>query len=75
MFAEQSELEQYTKHVITKHGLQNYTDTNTQVERLEWDDHARRWNVFTNTSRHYRTRFVINASGPLSTPVIPNVMG
>lgn len=75
MFAEQKELEQYTKHVITKHGLQNYTDTNTQVERLEWDDHAKRWTIFTNTSRHYRTRFVINASGPLSTPVIPNVDG
>ena len=75
MFAGQHELEEYTKHVIEKHGLQAHTDTNTQVESLEWDESARRWNVTTNTARQYTARFVINASGPLSTPVIPKIDG
>ena len=74
MFAEQHELEQYTQHVIAKHGLSQHTDTQTTVERLAWDETNCEWQIFTNTGA-YCARFVINASGPLSTPVIPRIAG
>lgn len=74
MFAEQAELEEYTNHVIDKHGLRDKTLLNTNVEGMRWDESAQQWQVSTNRGV-FRARFIINASGPLSTPVIPNFPG
>ncbi|MDI9901484.1 NAD(P)/FAD-dependent oxidoreductase [Rhodococcus sp. IEGM 1409] len=72
MFAEQDELERYTEHVIESNGLAALTHLDTNVTKVEWcGDH---W--FISTSRgDYLARFVINASGPLSSPVIPAYPG
>lgn len=75
MFAEQDELEAYTKHVIEKHGLDAITDLETNVERITWDAVERRWHIATSGAQDYRARFVVNASGPLSTPVVPPFEG
>lgn len=74
MFAERDELEEYTKYIIKKYDLERRTKTNTNVEKLEWLDDEQKWKIYTSNGV-YLTQFIINASGPLSTPVIPNFKG
>ncbi|HET8871903.1 MAG TPA: NAD(P)/FAD-dependent oxidoreductase [Aquabacterium sp.] len=75
MFAEQHELVEYTNHVLAKHGLREKTQLNANVNRVEWDEAQQLWQVFTDRGETYQAQFLINASGPLSTPVIPNFKG
>ncbi len=73
MFAEQEELEEYTEHVISKHGLRAKTVTGANVVEVAWDTDA--WEVRTESAGTFRAQFLINASGPLSTPVVPPFPG
>jgi cation diffusion facilitator CzcD-associated flavoprotein CzcO len=73
MFATQAELAQYTRHVIDKHGLVEKTVLGANVTQIRWDGVA--WQIDTASSGTYRAQFVINATGPLSTPVVPNFPG
>ncbi len=75
MYAEQHELNSYTNFIIKKHHLREKTVTNTNVNRIQWDDSSQRWNIHVDDGEAYNARFVINASGPLSTPVIPDFKG
>lgn len=78
MFAEQAELEEYTRHVMDKHELGELTITGANVVEASWQhdpqvgDH---WEVRTENKGTFRGQFLINASGPLSTPVIPPFQG
>lgn len=73
MFAEQDELREYTEHVIAKHGLGEKTVLRADVQEVEWrGDH---WEVRTSEAGTFRGRFLVNASGPLSTPVVPPFPG
>lgn len=74
MFAAQAELHQYTEHVIERFGLRERVELQTNVERIEWDDAEKRWSLHTSKGIFY-AQFVINASGPLSQPVIPPFPG
>lgn len=75
LFAPQAELAQYTDHLIEKHGLREKTVLNANVCRATWDDERQVWGVETDTAGSFRARFVINASGPLSNPMIPTFPG
>lgn len=75
MFAEQHELVEYTNHVLAKHGLREKTQLNANVNRVEWDEAQQLWQIFTDRGETYQAQFLINASGPLSTPVIPHFKG
>ncbi|MEO5570130.1 MAG: NAD(P)/FAD-dependent oxidoreductase [Bacteroidia bacterium] len=74
MFVEQSELEQYTHFVINKYKLREKIFLNTNVESVKWIEIDKVWEITTNHSQYY-AKFIINASGPLSTPVIPDFKG
>lgn len=75
MFAEQDELRAYTRHIIDKHGLREKTALNSTVTEIAWDESVQRWRIDVEGQESYSARFVINASGPLSTPVIPEFKG
>lgn len=75
MFAEQHELVEYTNHVLAKHGLREKTRLNANVTKVQWDEAAQLWQVQLEDGEVLRAKFVVNASGPLSTPVIPNFKG
>ncbi len=75
MFATQDELETYTRHIIDKHGLREKTELDADVERMRWSDELGRWQVSTRDGRTFTAQFVVNASGPLSTPVVPEFAG
>lgn len=74
MFAGQAELETYTRHLLAKYDLASRTELNTDVEGLTWNDADSLWEVATSRGA-FRGRFVVNASGPLSNPVIPAFPG
>ena len=75
MFAEQDELREYTNYVIDKHDLRNKTATQSNVTKIEWHEEDLLWFIYVDGRQPYKTQFVINASGPLSTPVIPDFKG
>jgi cation diffusion facilitator CzcD-associated flavoprotein CzcO len=79
MFAEQSELEDYTGHVIDKHRLRDRTRIGTDVTRLEWNEAEQLWDVHARDRSGDAIRLqassIVNATGPLSTPVIPDFPG
>lgn len=75
MYAEQHELNSYTKFIIEKHHLSEKAVTNTTVKKIQWDDTSQQWTIYVDGGEVYNAQFVINASGPLSTPVIPDFKG
>ncbi|MEW9797384.1 flavin-containing monooxygenase [Alteromonas sp. CYL-A6] len=75
MFAERDELEAYTTHVIDKYRLREKTWLNSPVTAMQWDGVPQRWLIEVNGQPALSAQFVINASGPLSTPVIPEFPG
>lgn len=75
MFVEQDELEEYTHHIINKYKLRDKTETGCNVDQVKWNAQSRRWEIQTTAKGIFSARIVINASGPLSTPVIPNFPG
>lgn len=75
MFAGQDELQQYTNYVIDKHGLRGKTLTSANVEKIQWNNQDQCWDVDVAGRDTLQAQFIINASGPLSTPVIPQFKG
>lgn len=75
MFAEQDELERYTNDVIEKHRLRERTTLRANVRHVRWDEARRRWRIETEAAGAFEAQIVINASGPLSTPVVPPFPG
>lgn len=74
MFAEQPELEAYTKQVLEKHRLADKALLNTNVTELRWLEHEQQWQITTSAGVFF-ARTVISAQGPLSNPLIPDFPG
>lgn len=74
MFVEQNELKRYTQFVIEKYKLREKTILNANVESINWIEADNLWEISTREFK-CRTQFIINASGSLSTPVIPEFKG
>lgn len=75
LFAEQAELRRYTHHVIDQYHLRDKVQLQAHVERVEWDDELQHWRVYTGSQGTFCAQFLINASGPLSQPVVPPFEG
>jgi cation diffusion facilitator CzcD-associated flavoprotein CzcO len=75
MYASRDELKRYTEHVIERYGLAQKTRLNSSVTAMRWDPEHAYWQLEINGTEYLTARFVINASGPLSTPVMPNFAG
>lgn len=75
LYADGKELGQYTDYVIGKHKLREKIQTNCNVTKIEWLDSDCRWKINVDKAEPYYSQFIINASGPLSTPVIPVIKG
>ncbi len=75
MFATQKELSNYTNHVIQKYKLEEKTVLNATVTQATWQATEKRWLITLENSNTYTTQFIINATGPLSTPTIPQFEG
>lgn len=75
MYADRDELAGYTEHVIERFGLRAKTRLNSTVTAMRWDAEQLHWLVEINHTDSLSARVVINASGPLSTPVTPKFPG
>jgi len=74
-FSPQSELLKYTNHIIDKFDLRRQAKANQTVTRLTYDESACLWHVETESGESYAARFVIDTSGVLANPHIPNIKG
>ncbi|MBT1449650.1 NAD(P)/FAD-dependent oxidoreductase [Glaciecola sp. XM2] len=73
LFAKRNELEAYTAHLVEKHQLNEKIKLNAEVKQAKWmDDH---WQLTLKDGQVLQARTVINATGPLSTPVVPEFEG
>ncbi len=75
MFAKQAELAKYTDDMFDRFNLWAYIKLNHNVIRSVWDEEAQSWQVDIADQPSLKAQFLINATGPLSTPVIPNFIG
>ncbi|MBB3047519.1 cation diffusion facilitator CzcD-associated flavoprotein CzcO [Litorivivens lipolytica] len=75
LFAEGDELRNYTQAVIDKYQLAAKTRLNWAVGQASWCEESERWQLARDSGEQLDCRFLINATGPLSTPVIPEFPG
>ena len=74
-FAGQPETLCYLNLVADKFDLRRDIQFESRVAAAIWDEAARSWNVTLQDNSRFRTRFLITAIGPLSTPTMPRIEG
>ena len=78
LFAPQQEIWDYLRMCARKYGLDEHIRYGCTVERMDWDDGARRWNIETvegGELTSYRARAVVSAAGALHLPSYPDIPG
>jgi cation diffusion facilitator CzcD-associated flavoprotein CzcO len=71
----QAEIERYLNWVADKLGLRDGITFDTAVQRATYDDAAATWRVETDAGEQVVARFVVAATGCLSTPIEPAIAG
>jgi len=74
-YAPQSELLAYTNYIIDKFDIRKYTKTNQSVTTLTYHEDSCLWHVETESGERYIARFMIDTSGVLANPHIPDIQG
>jgi cation diffusion facilitator CzcD-associated flavoprotein CzcO len=74
-FSGQPETLRYLNLVAEKFDLRRDIQFESRVAAAIWDEAARSWNVTLQDGSRFRTRFLITAIGPLSTPTMPRIEG
>ncbi|MGZ5960874.1 MAG: flavin-containing monooxygenase [Rhizomicrobium sp.] len=74
-FAGQPETLRYLNLVADKFDLRRDIQFRSRVTAAIWDEPTRSWNVMLADDSRFRTRFLIPAIGPLSTPTMPRIEG
>jgi cation diffusion facilitator CzcD-associated flavoprotein CzcO len=74
-FAGQPETLRYLRHVADKFNLRRDIQFRSRVTAATYEDDARSWSITLEDGSRFRTRFLITAIGPLSTPTLPRIEG
>lgn len=73
LYAKRNELEAYTLYLHEKHHLNEKIQLNAEVLEARWcNDH---WHLSLANGQSLKASAIINATGPLSTPIIPDFAG
>ena len=75
LFAPGSELKEYAAHVADTYDLRELMRFDTVVESATWDDDAEVWQVEVAGGEPVRARFLLTATGFLSQPKLPDIVG
>jgi len=75
LFATQPEISRYLQHVVERFDLRRYMRFDTRVTSATYDDRRGRWLVETDAGEQVAGRFLIAATGSLSTPQLPDYPG
>ncbi|CQD24304.1 FAD dependent oxidoreductase [Mycobacterium lentiflavum] len=70
-----TEILNYVKDLVHKHGLSRYIRFQVNVTGLAFDEDSGTWNVETDCGPSYRARAVVMASGPLANASFPAIRG
>lgn len=73
-YSGQPEILRYANHVADRYDLRRDIHFETTVQRVDWDEDACRWVLQTDRGT-YRARFVVMATGCLSTTNVPRFDG
>ncbi len=74
-YAPQPELLRYANHVADRFKLRDGILLNTRISGAHFDEATHRWRVFSQDGQAWSARFVVLASGPLSSPNTPAFKG
>ena len=74
-YAPGKELKDYAEHCADKYGIRPKIRFNTKVLAAEFDDERALWRVHTDPGGDITARFLINASGVLTVPNLPDIDG
>jgi cation diffusion facilitator CzcD-associated flavoprotein CzcO len=74
-FAGQPETLRYLNHVADKFDLRRDIQFESRVTATIYDEDSRSWDIVLERGDRFRTRFLITAIGPLSTPTLPLIEG
>ena len=74
-YAPQPELLRYANHVADRFALRDGIQLNTRITGARFDETTRRWSVSADTGETWSARFLVMASGPLSSPNTPAFNG
>lgn len=69
----QPEILRYLNHVAERFNLRPDITFDTRVEAATFDESSNRWSVRTDSGATFSSRFLIMATGCLSTPNMPNI--
>lgn len=75
MYGLQSEILEYLNHCTDKYGLRAHIRFNASAESAVFDERSGLWTVKTGNGLSLKTKTVINGSGGLSRPSIPDIPG
>ncbi len=74
-YAPGRELKAYAEHCVDKYGIRSRIRFNTKVVEAVFDETADLWRVHTDSGEEVTARFLVNASGVLTTPKLPDIDG
>src|SRR3954454_22805729 len=72
-YAAGRELKAYAEHCVDKYGLWRKIRFNTKVLGADFDDEQTMWRIRTKPGGMITARFLVNASGVLMTPSLPDI--
>jgi cation diffusion facilitator CzcD-associated flavoprotein CzcO len=70
-YASQPELLRYANHVADRFALRNDIRLDTRLTEATWDEPSECWQAAAQTGEHWSARYLVMATGPLSTPNTP----
>jgi cation diffusion facilitator CzcD-associated flavoprotein CzcO len=74
-FAGQPETLRYCNFVADKFDLRRDIQFRSRVAAAIYQEETRSWSITLEDGSHFRSRFLITAIGPLSTPTLPRIEG
>ena len=74
-YATQPEILRYLEHVADRYGVRPHFRFGERVVSADWDEHDHRWTLRTDRGSVATARWVVMASGCLSTPNLPDITG
>src|SRR5579862_3640625 len=75
LFSSQPEILRYANHVADRFDLHRLITFNTRVESATFDEASARWTVCTSAGERVTARYVVMATGCLSTGRVPDFPG
>jgi cation diffusion facilitator CzcD-associated flavoprotein CzcO len=74
-YAPGRELKAYAEHCATKYGLRQRTRLRTRIDEIAWDTESSFWRIRCAEGQTLTARHVVNGSGPLNVPKLPDIPG